>query len=165
MAGIIELFRRLVVRSGDVNLLDHGSITTPQQATGTAITGAPVVKRTISLAAGATLTLWDWTVDGDFALFLIECDSFVWIAQKVDKPTASDGSNNAPAGTDVNYPKEGLSCIGPMLLQGMAVPVVPSATNYAGSAFHATTEAGRRYAVYAKNPGATAVNLTIAWAK
>jgi hypothetical protein len=169
VASIIEIYRRLVVRSGDASQLDYGSITTPQNPT--AATGVPVAQpKTITLAAGAGATLWDWTVDGDFSVMLIECDGFVWIEQTVDAPTASDGSNNAAAGTATNRPKEGLSCVGPLVIQGMAVPVVPTSgghqDNYAAS-FHASTTNGRRYKIVAKNPASatTSVKVTCMWAK
>lgn len=161
MSGTLEITRRFTVRNGDQVLMDYGTITVPI-ATGCA--GVPIQNpTTITLAAGASLKLYDWTVSGDFVAFFLECSGFAWLAQKVDKPTASDGSNNAAAGTDVNYPKTELSCAGPYILQGMAVPVVPSSTNYASAAFHGTTEAGRRYEIWVKNPGTSPVNITYGW--
>lgn len=163
MSATLKVFRRMLVESAGINPLDFGSIVEEKLAT--ACTGNPIQRREFNLSPGSSATLWDWAAEGSFTAMLIECDGFCWIAQKVDKPTASDGSNNAASGTDVNHAKDGLSCFAPLILQGMAVPVVPSATNYAASAFHATTEAGRRYAVYAKNPASAtaAVKVTVLW--
>lgn len=163
MSAIVEFFRRMVVRSGDSVLLDHGSIITPQQPTGTTITGEPVVKRTLSLAAGASLKIWDYTTDGAFSIFLIESSGFLWKAEKVDAPTSS--TDPTAAGTSVNYPKTALSCLAPHVIDSILCPVAASSTNYAGSAFHASVATGRRYEIWLKNPSSTdAVDVTIAWA-
>lgn len=148
MTAVLKIFRRLLVESGAENLLDYGDVVNSQQDT--ACTGAPIQKREFSIAAGSSATLWDWTNDGDFTAMLIECDGFAWIAQKVDAPTST--TNHAAAGTAVNYPKEGISCFAPLILQGMIVPVAASSSNYAGSAFHSSVANGRRYSVTAKNP-------------
>jgi hypothetical protein len=168
MTATLELFQRLVIRNGDQNILDFGSQITPYQPTGTACAGSPIARpKTITLAPSTSVKIWDWTVDGDFVAFLMTCNGFAWIAEKVDAPTASDGSNNAAAGTAVNYPKSELSCVAPYIRQGMAVPVVPASggheDNYSGSAFHASTANGRRYEIWVRNPGTTPVSITYAW--
>lgn len=159
MTAVLEVTRRISVRSGDGTLLDYGSITTPIQ---TACAGVPIRQpTTITLAAGASATLWDYTVDGSFVAFFAECSGFAWIEQTVDAPTSS--TDFTAAGTAVNHPKDGLSCVAPWIAQGMVVPVVASSSNYAGSAFHASTANGRRYKITVKNPGATAVTITFGW--
>ena len=163
MSAILEVFRRLLVRSGDTVLLDHGGITAPQQPSGTSITGEPVVKRTISLAAGASLKVWDYTTDGAFSVFLIESSGFLWKAEKVDAPVS--GSDPTAAGTSVNYEKTALSCIAPHIIDSILCPVLSSSSNHASTPFHASTTTGRRYEIWLKNPSSTdAVDVTIAWA-
>jgi hypothetical protein len=164
MAAIAEVFRRIVVRSGDTNLLDHGGITTPQQPNGTAITGKPVVKpKTESLAAGASKKIWDYTADGSFSLFFIECSGFAWLSTKVDAPTST--TDFTAAGTSVNYPKDAISCVAPHIIDSILCPVAASSSNYAGSAFHASVATGRRYEIWVKNPSSTdAIDITFGWA-
>lgn len=165
MTATIEIFRRLYVHSGDSTLIDWGSIITPQQPTGTACEGEPSTKRTITIAPGDTATLWEWANDGDFAVMLIECDGFCWIAQKLDAPTSD--TDNTPSGSKICHPKEGLSCIGPMLIQGMIAPVLADDNDYQDFPFDSSVANGRRYAVYAKNPASASasVTLTFIWTK
>lgn len=161
MSAVLEFYRRLVVSSGDANLLDFGSIVAPQKAA--AVAGVPRHgPQTITLAAGASRKLWAYTDDGAFALFVLECSGFLWVAEKVDAPVS--GSDHTAAGTAVNFPKTGISCNAPLVLQGMDVPVAASSTNYASAAWHASVAAGRRYEVWVKNPSATdAVDVTWLW--
>lgn len=150
---IFDFFRRWVVRDGNTVVQDYGSITEPQLSAtvvGTPRSGPEVV----TLAAGASLKIWDYTADGEFAYLLIEASGLCYVAEKVDAPVSS--SDKTAAGTSVNYPKTAISCNAPLVLQGMTVPVNASASNYAASAFYANTTAGRRYEVWLKNPSATA---------
>lgn len=165
MATTIDSTSRLTVRNGNETLLDFGSNVTPTNTTageGTAVHGP----RTITLEPGDSFTLWDWATDGDLAILELKTSAFIWIAQKVDAPTdaEADPPDYTPAGTAVNYPKEGVSCIGTHRIQGMAVPVAASSSNYAGSAFHASVANGRRYTIVAKNPADAESDATITWA-
>ncbi len=163
MAGIVEIFRRIVCRSGDANLLDHGSITTPQQPTGTTITGKPIAQpKTFSLAAGASKLLWSYANDGDFSIFFAECSGFAWLAEKVDKYTST--TDPTPLGTAINYPKSAMSCAAPHIIDTMLRPVLTNQTTYAASAFTSAV-AGRVYEIWIKNPSDTdAIDVTFGWA-
>ncbi len=163
MSAIIEITDRMTVRSGDANLIDVGSAVVPTTPTGTTCDGTPFEReRQIVLEPGDSFTLWDWATMGDMALMRITSDGYVWIEQYVDLPTS--GSDFTPVGgTSKNHPKDALSCIGPRYIEGMAVPTVPSTSNYAASAFHATTANGRRYSVSVKNPSDATANVTVRW--
>lgn len=164
MSATIEIFRRFLARSGDQTLIDHGSITAAQDPTST--DGDAVARpRTVTLAAGESFTLWEWATDGDLTAMIIESSGFLWLEQYVDLPTDAGAEDYTPVGgTSVNHPKDALSCIGPRIIEGMAVPTVPSSTNYAGSAFHATTANGRRYRITVKNPSDATAAVTVTWA-
>lgn len=161
MSAIIEVFRRISVRSGDSNLLDYGSITTAQNPTTCA--GTPILRpREITLAAGESKTIWKWEDDGDFALLFLECSGYAWIAQHVDLPT-SESDLNPAGGTSSNWFKDAISCVAPRFYEGMAVPTVPSVANAAASAFHATTANGRRYELVVKNPADATADITVTY--
>ncbi len=159
MSATLKAFRRFVVESGDSNLLDWGSVVEPMQDT--AVEGLPISRpKKISIAAGASVKIWDAPTDGPFAFFFIESAGYLWLSTKVDAPVS--GSNLAAAGTAVNYPKTAISCIGPHIIDSVLAPVVTSAATYAGSAFGSAV-AGRKYELWLKNPGTEAVEVTYGW--
>lgn len=161
MSAIIESTSRLTVRSGDDTLLDFGSVVAPLNPTTTP--GTTIAQpKTITLEPGDSATLWSYESDGDLAFMEIKCSGFLWLAQKVDAPTSD--TDPTASGTAINYPKEGLSCVGTHRIQGMAVPVAASSSNYAGSAFHASVANGRRYSIVVKNPADATDDVTVTYA-
>lgn len=149
---IFEFIRRWTLRDGNDIVQSYGSAHEAQEPA--TVTGTPRMgPRTQTLAAGASVKLWDYTADGAFAEMIIEGSGVFYIAQKVDAPVSS--SDATAAGTSVNYAKDCGSCNMPFTIQGMTIPVNVSASNYAASAFHAATTAGRRYEIWVKNPSAT----------
>lgn len=161
MSATINSTSRLSVMQGTSELLGMGSSVEPTNPTtceGTAVHGP----RTITLDPGDTFTLWSYPTDGDLAFMEIRTTGFCWLSQKVDAPTSD--TDHTASGTKVNYPKEGLSCTGTHRIQGMVVPVVASATNYAGSHFHSSAANGRRYEIAVKNPSDAEDPITVTWA-
>lgn len=172
MSATLNFYRRMHILAGNDTLMDFGSQVAPKKAA--TIDGEPMAEpKTVILAPGGVYVAWDYTVDGEFAIFMAECDSFAWVEQHVDAPVdaAAEPPDYTAAGTHINNPKEGLSCNAPLPIQGMAVPVVPTAgghqDNYSNTSFHASTVNGRRYKITFKNPAdaEASVKITFAWSK
>ncbi len=125
--------------------------------------GTGKLVREITIAAGATTTLWEYADLNDFetVVLLVRGSGYLNLAIKADKPTSS--TDSTPLGTHESWRQIDISCKVPFLLNTDAALVhdnplldngdsggMPTILSDAG------TEDGKVYKIVAKNPSTTA---------
>lgn len=166
MSATLRVYTRVVVEDGGAIVLDAGSIVTPHKEV--TIDGTYKRQSTATLAAGETVTIYQYTDFASFALIgvWVRDEGFVDIAVQGDAPTSS--SDTTPAGTSRVWNHTPLSCDAPWLLSSLDALVNVDPADHAeqngttaGFFEDAQETRGRVYTVQVKNPDDATESVTI----
>ena len=147
MASVLSIYREVEVET-DGRTRSVGDRTIPIKPV--SIVDGLIDAREIVIPAGGTATLWKWESDADdFARLAVVCDGDAYLTMKADAPTSP--TNNAPAGTSVNWHTERWSCFDERAWTNILTRVNTNQATMAGTAFGGSgTADGRHYELKAK---------------